>query len=149
MGNLSPLFFMVGAPIRSSAVWAAPHGATALPAERHRERGRGYDVQGRLVRGEDAVRHQLLGHGGAAGPVGAPGHAAPAAQSGAAASGGVPLRRTHELLAQQPEAGVGRPVANMPTHSVSTSRLPYTDFLIRWPGMEAWILGQKKLFEKK
>lgn len=74
--NLS--LFIDDTLIRSSAVRAAPHGATELPAERYDQRGGGHDVQGRLLRGHDAVRHQLLGHGGAAGPVRAPGLAAPA-----------------------------------------------------------------------
>lgn len=105
----SSIFFSTAAAsIRSPAVRATPRGAAALPAECHRRRGRGHDVRRRLVRGDDAVRHQLLGYGGAAGPVGAPGHAAPAAQGRAAAPGGVSLRRPHEILDQQPEAGVRR-----------------------------------------
>lgn len=105
----SSIFFSIAAAsIRSPAVRATPRCAAALPAECHRRRGRGHDVRWRLVRGDDAVRHQLLGYGGAAGPVGAPGHAAPAAQGRAAAPGGVSLRRPHEILDQQPEAGVRR-----------------------------------------
>lgn len=105
----SSIFFSTAAAsIRSPAVRATPRGAAALPAECHRRRGRGHDVRRRLVRGDDAVRHQLLGYGGAAGPVGAPGHAAPAAQGRAAAPGGVSIRRPHEILDQQPEAGVRR-----------------------------------------
>lgn len=92
--------------IRCPAVWATPHRIAAFPPECHWQRGCGHDVWRRFGRDDDAVRHKLLGDGGHAGPVGAAGHAAPAAQGWTAAPGGMSVQQPHDILAQQPEAGV-------------------------------------------
>ena len=83
------------------SIRAAPRSAEGLPAARCDQR----DVEGRLVRGDDAVRQQLLSHRrAAAGLWQTSGLTAPASRGWAAAEWALPLWQTRQLLAQQHEA---------------------------------------------